>query len=368
MGQPAARLGDMTAHGGSLVMGMPTVLIGGMPAARVGDMHVCPMVTPAPAPIPHAGGPALPPGAPTVLIGGLPALRMGDMLVCVGPPDVVALGCMTVLIGTGAGSGSGSGSTTPGGGGGGSAQTGAAIALSKLNHEPRPIQHWVVFQVKDKAGKPIPNVPNTFTDADGRVEKGYSNGAGLIHRYGMKKNGQSKVEIYAVHAAKWSKQEAKVGDTLTLEAKVLGFENGTKALFQIHKRDIKRADVVIAEVETTTKGDKVSVSWKYEHPFMDPNQPVTHFSSPEFYFEVLIQNTHARSNLMRFSSFIQIALKDDTGRGIPNASYLVYVSNGEVRKGQTDGNGKAKIENLPPVPHKVVFLDYPGITKTEETR
>jgi uncharacterized Zn-binding protein involved in type VI secretion len=28
-GLPAARLGDMTAHGGSIVMGCPTVLIGG---------------------------------------------------------------------------------------------------------------------------------------------------------------------------------------------------------------------------------------------------------------------------------------------------------------------------------------------------
>ena len=69
------------------------------PAARVGDMHVCPMVTPGLPPIPHVGGPVMPPGFPTVLIGGMPAARMGDMCVCVGPPDVIALGSMTVLIG-----------------------------------------------------------------------------------------------------------------------------------------------------------------------------------------------------------------------------------------------------------------------------
>ena len=28
MGQPAARIGDMTVHGGMIVMGCPTVLIG----------------------------------------------------------------------------------------------------------------------------------------------------------------------------------------------------------------------------------------------------------------------------------------------------------------------------------------------------
>lgn len=68
----------------------------GQPAARLTDMHVCPMLT---ALVPHVGGPIAAPGAPTVLIGGLPAARVGDMCVCVGPPDVIALGCFTVLIG-----------------------------------------------------------------------------------------------------------------------------------------------------------------------------------------------------------------------------------------------------------------------------
>jgi uncharacterized Zn-binding protein involved in type VI secretion len=69
------------------------------PAARLSDMHVCPMVTPAVPPVPHVGGPIAGPGVPTVLIGGMPASVMGDMCVCVGPPDVIVKGSMTVLIG-----------------------------------------------------------------------------------------------------------------------------------------------------------------------------------------------------------------------------------------------------------------------------
>ncbi len=67
------------------------------PAARIGDMHVCPMVTPGTPPIPHVGGP-ISVGAPTVLIGMMPAARLGDMAVCVGPPDTIALGSATVMI------------------------------------------------------------------------------------------------------------------------------------------------------------------------------------------------------------------------------------------------------------------------------
>lgn len=65
-------------------------------AARITDMHVCPLVTGV---VPHVGGPILPAGEPTVLIGGLPAARVGDMATCVGPPDTIIMGSSTVLIG-----------------------------------------------------------------------------------------------------------------------------------------------------------------------------------------------------------------------------------------------------------------------------
>ena len=65
------------------------------PAARVTDMHACPMSE---GPKPHVGGPILPPGAPTVLIGSLPAARVGDKATCVGPPDIISEGATTVVI------------------------------------------------------------------------------------------------------------------------------------------------------------------------------------------------------------------------------------------------------------------------------
>jgi uncharacterized Zn-binding protein involved in type VI secretion len=95
---PAARMGDPTAHGGTVTVGFPTVLIGGQPAARVGDMHTCPMVTPGVPPVPHVGGPITGPGNPTVLIGGMPAARMGDSCTCTGPPAAIVMGCPTVII------------------------------------------------------------------------------------------------------------------------------------------------------------------------------------------------------------------------------------------------------------------------------
>ena len=48
--------------------------------------------------VPHVGGPIIM-GSPTVIVGGMPQARMGDMMICVGPPDVIVMGEPTVVVG-----------------------------------------------------------------------------------------------------------------------------------------------------------------------------------------------------------------------------------------------------------------------------
>jgi uncharacterized Zn-binding protein involved in type VI secretion len=60
-------------------------------------MHTCPMANPGGSP--HVGGPVMPPGVPTVMIGGMPAATVGNMCTCSGPPDSIVMGSQTVFIG-----------------------------------------------------------------------------------------------------------------------------------------------------------------------------------------------------------------------------------------------------------------------------
>ncbi|RAI84837.1 PAAR domain-containing protein [Algoriphagus yeomjeoni] len=87
----AARFGDTTTHGGTIIgPGEATVLIGGMPAAVLGDNHACSLP-------PNTHQPTVSPfiaGSATVLIGGKPAVRVGDTCICgasaaVGEPTVI---------------------------------------------------------------------------------------------------------------------------------------------------------------------------------------------------------------------------------------------------------------------------------------
>lgn len=94
----AARVGDMTSHGTPLGPGPGSmnVFIGGMPAWRAtADFHACPLLSGI---VPHTGGMAAM-GSITVLINNLPAARQGDIIIETGPPNTIALGCVTVLIG-----------------------------------------------------------------------------------------------------------------------------------------------------------------------------------------------------------------------------------------------------------------------------
>ncbi|WP_421742308.1 PAAR domain-containing protein [Cellulomonas sp.] len=87
----AARVGDPTVHGGTVVgPGVATVLVGGMPAAVLGDMHACPIPPPS-----HLPSSPFVAGSATVMISGRPALRASDACAC---GASVAVGCPTVVI------------------------------------------------------------------------------------------------------------------------------------------------------------------------------------------------------------------------------------------------------------------------------
>jgi len=188
----------------------------GQPAARVGDMHVCPLVNGL---VPHVGGPVLPAGVPTVLIQGMPAATSGTMCTCTGPPDVITkgsatvliggmpaarmgdmtahggsiiLGCFTVLIGD-AGSGSGGGGAGIGSGVGVPKGVGVLQAMKMANQaalkkaakegadtaeKTGREDFQAKFTLVDEANKPMKDVKYEIRTSDDQLHEGKTNGNG----------------------------------------------------------------------------------------------------------------------------------------------------------------------------------------------
>ena len=213
-----------------------------MPAARLNDMHVCPMQTPAVVPIPHVGGPIAGPCVPTVLVEGIPAAVVGDMCVCVGPPDVIVMGSPTVMIAgrmaarvmdqtahggmivagaatvligdVGGGSGTPQVATMKAARSQGAAftQTSCATEALKLEagktsvaeeaHDPTK-KSWIEIELVDDNNKPVAQERYVIELPDGRKVEGFLDGDGLARVDGIDP-GNCKVTFPDLDKQSWT--------------------------------------------------------------------------------------------------------------------------------------------------------------------
>jgi len=231
-GMPAARIGDLCAHGGAIVgPGCPTVLIGFMPAVRgmpAMDQAACPMFN---GPVPHATGTILK-GSTTVMIGYMPAARVSDPI---GPPTVcagnaIALGCPTVLIGDQGGGGStgggaGGGGASGGGGGTGAGGPAAATAQPQSTYaETAPAQpavagpptqnvgtgtHWLEIEMVDEAEQPVVGERYTIRLPDAKEVSGGLDDKGRVRITGIQKPGSWQIRFPNLDMDAWHRWAPK---------------------------------------------------------------------------------------------------------------------------------------------------------------
>ena len=355
---PAARMGDSTAHGGTIVSGFPMVLIEGMPAARVTDMHVCPMFD---GPKPHVGGPILK-GSMGVLIGNMPAARVMDQCTCVGPPDMIIKGATKVLIGDGgAGGGGGSGS-----GGGGSAdapgQTAEMTEIGESQSETsqsseQTEDHFLDVQFADSAGNPITDCQYSMTDPNSNESGGILGGG--VAGTGVEP-GNYEIGLHSIISTVWSQTSAKVGETVKMTAETAGIDDGTKARLEVWIHDPNYSTRMLTCVETQVSGNKVEGDWKIEISdsliqIVDDKEKIGQYSSPSYYFIAVAKGFSKRSGMLTVTDDVEITLKDKDGNAVPDKKYKLYLPTGEVRQGRLDGSGHAKETDVPAGRVRVAF-------------
>lgn len=376
MAQPAARQGDMTAHGGTIVAGDPTVLINGLPAARQGDLHVCPMCS---GTVPHVGGPILQ-GAPTVLINGMPAARVGDMCTCTGPPDAIAMGETTVLIGSGGNpvkiGGAGQvmiggagpviigGGTAAGAGGGGGAsgrQGGLAAVAAAQTGSPEATtreKHWLEFKFEDAAGNAVSGVPYRLEDPEGAVSESWLKGGGLVRRSGLSA-GEGTVAVKGLTNAEWSKTEARVGEEVRMRATATGIEDGTPATVQVESipRD-SGPSTLVDEIETEVSGDVVEVAWTYPTPDPSPlgeNRSSSEHGSP--YYRALVRvecmPRPARTRVLSITTVLEGEVIGPEDEARPRHGYALEAPGRKVLSNQSGRDGTLKEEGVAPSIHVI---------------
>ncbi len=377
MGKPAARLGDSTAHGGVITSGAPTVFIGGKPAARVGDAHTCPMQTPAPAPVPHVGGPIVSPGTPTVLICGQPAACVGDIATCTGPPDtIIPPGCPTVMIGVGGAASLGLGLGGMTDANSTSAATGdkdidtEADSLEKApglkEEQEDPEEHYLDFRFVDKGGKPIYGLQYAVTSPSENRQTGYL--SCRIKKTGIEE-GTYKVSLQAIINTAWGCKKARNGEPVDMIVETTGVENGVPVTFVVLERTPNRSPRTVRTVSDVPIEDgKAKATWSFKWERDIDDRPGTEdkparYSSPDYFFQVHVADMKAYSPMLDYKDYVAIELRDENNDPVPEAEYRLYLANGEIRTGKLDRNGYKREENVTPGSYRAEFIET---AETEE--
>ena len=358
-GKPAARLTDMTAHGGTITgPGVPTVLIGKMPAATLGDMHVCPMVTPGVPPIPHVGGP-ITLGSTGVFIGKKPAARMGDMAVCVGPPSSIILGCMTVMIGE-AGSGSSAGPAPSAAAAKALAMTGikAVAAIKPPEHkETKTENHFVDVLVHDKANKPLAGLAYKLMDPDGVEMKGATTPHGKIHHEGYAKAGSYEVQILSMSNAKWTPTKVELGKPVDLSVDLDGADDGETVVFYVTGEINDKRKVWFQTLPAVVQGKKAKTSWTLDEGHVHELMEGQLGELTGLTFLAVCHHAAAASGKLAVEADRTYVFKDRRGRPIGDTEMEVETKPGKVEKQNTDADGKIKLGKGPVGQHLASHKD-----------
>ena len=136
-----------------------------------------------------------------------------------------------------------------------------------------------------------------------------------------------------------------------------------RAKIAIYEHDADEAHDLIAEVEADVKGGKVETEWEYEYHEDTDEIPTDaelgkagkKYAHPEYFFVVRVASKEAKSGILKFQDWMELRPKDAQGDPVPNRDYVVTFADGSERKGKLDGEGYARIEDVPPGPLRIRF-------------
>ncbi len=159
---------------------------------------------------------------------------------------------------------------------------------------------------------------------------------------------------------KWSADEARRGDILTLSADVENVKDDTEVLVTIYEHDRDNAHDKITEIPAVIKDEKLEVSWEYQyHEDVDelPTQEELEryggsYNSPEYFFTIKIYDEvfgkKQESKLLVFKDWIEMRFADDDGTPIADHEWVATLTDGQEKRGRTDSNGIARVDGIPP--------------------
>jgi hypothetical protein len=151
----------------------------------------------------------------------------------------------------------------------------------------------------------------------------------------------------------WSCESARTGDEVELKVKAEGLPDGTPVQFTIMESDADGQHDRVEAVTANVEGGKATASWAYR-AIKDLDDEPTEldkalgFPLPEFFFIACWGGFEAKcEDILKFSDFIHVTVKDDKGEPYRDQEYQLRCGN-LVRKGNTGPDGVIECKDVPP--------------------
>lgn len=163
-----------------------------------------------------------------------------------------------------------------------------------------------------------------------------------------------------VSQMKWSVNEVKRGDIVTMSAKVTGMKDDSDVLITVYEFDKDSLNEKVAKLETKVKDKKVELDWEFDYygkiediPVQSELEPYNKsYQQPQFYFTVKAGNKEfgkkQESGLLKFIDWFEIECEDPYGEPAADYEYKLILPDGTEKSGTLDKDGKAKIDGVPP--------------------
>jgi len=210
----------------------------------------------------------------------------------------------------------------------------------------------------------------------------------IYFKYKLSKNsidGESEaIPVFpapVLKSMKWSQEEARRGEVLTLKAEFDKVDNDTDAVLTIYEYDEDKAHDKITEMDVKIEGKKIEVEWEYEYhedtdDIPDDEEKKRYggsYNPPEYFFTVKIDEfelgNNQESGLLKFKDWVEIALNDNLGRPVTDEDYVLTLPDGSERKGTLDKDGRAIEKDIPPGKINIEFPNRKGgVLSDEETK
>ncbi|MFC1705250.1 hypothetical protein ACFL59_00325 [Planctomycetota bacterium] len=163
-----------------------------------------------------------------------------------------------------------------------------------------------------------------------------------------------------IKSVRWLAQRGREGVPIRLGITVDGraAPDGTAVKGAIFPKDSVAAGSEVETLEGKTEGAAWTTEWKYEAPEEESGAKKPP-KEPEFVFKVTVEGEEAVSQSLKVDGFVELTTTHEDGKP-RSVRFQAKLPDGTEREGETDEEGKAAVEPIPPGSVEIQFALYDG--------